>query len=63
MTKDTFLQDISSMNRDDINKYFEKQHVRTKKITPLIILGKEENKGDDINGRKIKQSESGTTKN
>ena len=62
MDKDTFLKDISSMSRKEINRYFEKKHVRTKKITPLIILGKEENKGDDMNGRK-KQCQSGATEN
>lgn len=43
------------MSREEINKFFETKKVRTKKITPLIILTKEENKGDELNGSKNKQ--------
>lgn len=38
MTKSEFLQEISSMNRDEIDEYFKKSIVKTKILYPLVII-------------------------
>lgn len=50
-----FLEEISSMNRDDIEKIFDQKRVniRTKKIYPLIILGKGDTKEDGTKDSKL----------
>ena len=49
-SKSAFMDELASMTRDDIEKIFESKRVsiRTKKIYPLVILGK----GDSKDGKK-----------
>ena len=49
-SKSTFMDELASMTRDDIEKIFESKRlsIRTKKIYPLVILGK----GDSKDGKK-----------
>lgn len=49
MSKSEFLQLISNMTHEEINEYFKKANVRTKKIYPLIILGPQELEKDKLN--------------
>lgn len=38
MTKSEFLNEISSMDRDQIDEYFKKSIVKTKILYPLVII-------------------------
>lgn len=60
MDKQGFIEVISKMNRDQIDEYFKSKQVRTKKIYPLIILGREDTLGDELNGNKHSKRESCT---
>ena len=48
------MDELASMTRDDIERIFDEKRlkVRTKKIYPMIILGK----GDSKNGEQSKDS-------
>lgn len=45
-SKSAFMDELASMTREDIERIFEEKRlsVRTKKIYPLIILGREDRK-------------------
>ena len=49
VSKSTFLDELASMTREDIDKIFEEKrfNIRTKKIFPMVILGKEDSKGGE----------------
>ena len=48
MSKSKFLQEISSLKREEINEYIEKNsNSRVKIIYPVIVLKKIEDKKED----------------
>lgn len=52
MGRSEFLKEISSMNREEINKYLMRNCKRVKKIYPIIIL-----KGYDKKEKERKENE------
>lgn len=64
MNKSKFLEQISNMNRDDIDEYFKKSVIRTKIIYPVIIvrptLSQDNN---NIKNKNITNSEKGKIQN
>lgn len=47
MDKTEFLQEISSMTREEIDEYFKRSRTRTKILYPLIILEPSKNDSKD----------------
>ena len=55
MEKSDFLSTISNMTREEINDYFLKSpDIRTKKIYPLVIVGKPNNDGSNKNEQRTR---------
>ena len=54
MSKSEFLETISSMSREEINEFFLKSAPRTKKIYPLVIVGKSSNERGNKNEQRTR---------
>lgn len=47
-TRTEFLKEISSMTREEITAFMDKNHTRVKKIYPMVFIGKPmEDKNDN----------------
>lgn len=57
MTKSEFLNEISSMNREQIDEYFKKSIVKTKILYPLVIItppeDTERKDNQDVNSKRV----------